>query len=620
MAGNGSNRTQLRFGTFEVDLDAKELRKSGLKVRLQPQPFEVLAILASRPGEVVSREELQQKLWSDDTFVDFDRSLTAAIKRLRTALSDDADTPRYIETIPRRGYRMIVPVVPVRIDRRVDVAPPPRPKRFYPLLLVSVLAGLLLVSFGAYLAFRNNNTQPKRTMLAILPFEKFDSGIEDYFSDGLTEELIAQLGELNPSSLGVIARTSAMHYKGTHQTVADIGHDLRFDYVLEGSVRQQDDNVRITVQLIRVSDQTHLWAHSYDRSREKLLNLETELAQAIAKEISVNLPNSTSLLARTQTRHPASADAQQLYMQGRFYWNKRYGESLKLAQSSFERAIQVDPGYALAYSGLADTDFVLAIAGTVSTTEVMPVAKRAAEKAIQLDPELAEAHISLAQIMANYDWNWGAADREYRRGIQLNANYSIGHLWYGTFLMLMGRTGEAVAELQRAQELDPLSSMPGTFLGKAYYYNREYDKAIAQYKSVLQNDPGFPIASTFLVQVYEQDGKFENAIAEMRRAIPLAGGDVKDAAQVSSQLALGLRAEGSEGYWRKQLELASRISPLDKSALYVRLQRNEEAIQQLNQAFSQHDMWLATLKVDPRWDNIRSDFRVKQLLKRVGLE
>lgn len=623
MSGNGSNSSPLRFGVFELDLEAKELRKSGIKVHLQPQPFEVLTVLASRPGQLVSREELQKKLWADDTFVDFDRSLTAAVKRLRIALNDNADTPRYIETIPRCGYRMIFPVVQVPTHATVQRVPSAESKRVFRWSLALVVAVFVVLTVSGYYFFRARtirNGQPRRTMLAVLPFEDFDSKIAPYFNDGLTEELIAQLGELNPSAMGVIARTSAMHYKGTNQTIATIGRDLGVDYVVEGSVRRQDNNLRVTVQLVRVSDQTHVWAQSYDRSAENALTVETELAQAIARGVSINVPTSTVLHARNQKRHPLNAEAQELYLQGRFYWNKRYGESLKLSQASFRKAIEADPNYALAYSGLADADFVLGISGTEPQAVVMPLAKDAATKAIQLDPDLAEAHISLAQILSNYDWDWAAAEREYRRGIELNANYSTAHLWYATFLMYMGRSAEAAAELQRAQELDPLSSLPGTFFGKAYYYNRQYDKAFAQYQSVLKKDPGFPIASSFLVQAYEQAGRLEDAIAEYRRAIPLAGGDINSASKFVDGLELALKIQGPEGYWKKQLELTFRTSPLDKAALYARLGRNGETFQALNQSYSEHDMWLVTLKVDPRWDTIRSEYRFKNLLKRIGLE
>jgi len=622
MSAPGSNSSPIRFGVFELDLEAKELRKSGIRIHLQPQPFEVLAVLVSRPGQVVSREELQQKLWAGDTFVDFDRSLTAAVKRLRIALNDDADTPRYIETIPRRGYRMIFPVTKVPAGATVDLPPSTESRRMFRWTSTLAVVVLVILAFaGYYLRVRTiRESQAPRIMLAVLPFENFDPKIESYFSDGLTEELIAELGELNPQAMGVIARTSAMHYKGTNQTIATIGHDLGVDYVLEGSVRQQGNKLRITVQLIRVSDQTHLWARSYDRTSENALTLESELAQAIAREVSINVPNSTVLRARNEKRHPPNARAQELYLQGRFYLNKRYGESLKLGQSSFHDAIQADPNYALAYSGLADTDFVLAISRTQTPAMLMPLAKDAAAKAIQLDSELAEGHISLAQILSNYDWDWRAAEREYQRGIDLNANYSTAHLWYATFLMNMGRPAEAVAELQRAQELDPLSSLPGTFLGKAYYYNREYDKAFAQYQSVLRSDPGFPVASNFLVQAYEQTGRLKDAIAESRRAIPLAGGDVNTAAQLVDSLEIALKTQGPDGYWQKQLDLSAQRSSLDKAALYLRLGRNQQALELLDQAFSEHDMWLVSLKVDPRWDKIRSENRFNNLLKRVGLE
>lgn len=616
---NPASPSHLRFGIFEVDLESGELRKAGIRIRLQPQPFAVLELLVSKPGQVVTREELQQKLWQGGTFVDFERSLNTAVKKLRGALNDEADTPRYIETIPRRGYRFVGAVVPLH-QISPDSLPVKRKRIPASWISAAVLVFLVLVAVG-YLGFRQlRPKQPRPVMLAVMPFESYDPKVETYFVDGLTEELIAELGELNPASLGVIARTSAMHYKGTHQTIASIGRDLNVDYVVEGSVREQDDRMRITVQLIRVSDQTHLWAHSYDRNFQNALTLETELAQAVANEVKVSVPNAESLRDRSQKRHPANAEAEQLYLQGRFYWALRYNESLKVARTFFQRAIDVDPNYALAYSGLADTDFVLSIAGVERAKEVMPLAKAAALRATQLDDSLAEGHISLAQVLSNWDWNWAEAEREYRRGIELNPNYSTAHFWYGTYFMNVGRSTEAVSEMQRALQVDPLSPLAGTMLGKAYYYNREFDKAIAQYRAVLNKNPGFPIASSFLVQAYEQVGRFEDAIAESRRAIPLASGDIQSATRITESLEDAFKSRGAEGYWAKRLELGKSLSPLDKAALYSMLNRRDEAFQALEQAYSLHDMWLVPLKVEPRWDNIRSDQRFGNLLKRVGLQ
>lgn len=616
-----ADNSKFRFGVFEVDLEARELRKSGLRIHLQPQPFEILALLTSRPGQLVSREELQQKLWSNDTFVDFERSLNTAVKKLRSALNDDAETPRYIETIPRRGYRIVIPVVPVSANEQ-SVPPPGKDSERFPVKTLGIIVALVfLLAVAGYLGFRRPGRNPQhRVMLAIMPFENFDPRVQEYFCDGLTEELIADLGETNPSSLGVIARTSAMHYKGTHETLATIGRELNADYVVEGSVRQQDERVRITVQLIRVSDQSHLWAQSYDRDFEKALTLETELAQEVAKKVSTLVPSPEALAAQDSKRHTADPEAEQLYLQGRYYWNRRNSGSLRLSQSSFQKAIDLDPNYSLAYSGLADADFVLSISGAGPSRELMPAAEAAALKAIQLDPTLAEAHTSLAQILADYDWNWAEAEREYRRATELNPNYSIGHLWYGAFLMDMGRSREAIAEIGESQKLDPLSSLPGTFLGWSYFYNREYDKAIAQYQKVLRIDPGFPMASSFLVRAYEQAGRFDDAIAESRRAIPLDSGDVKSASQYADALAAAYNAHGADGYWEKRLELSHSAAGLGRAALLAELGRSDEAFANLEQAYAQRDMWLALLRVDPRWDRIRSDSRFASLMRRVGLK
>jgi TolB-like protein/DNA-binding winged helix-turn-helix (wHTH) protein/Flp pilus assembly protein TadD len=610
----------VRFGIFEVDLEAKELRKAGIRIRLQPQPFEILAILVSRPGQIVTREELQQKLWNSGTFVDFERSLNTAVKKLRGALNDDADTPRFIETIPRRGYRFIDTVIPIGVPLPEGEVAPIERKRIPAQWISASLLILLVLAGAAYLAFRHGPArQSTRAMLAVMPFESYDPKVEPYFVDGLTEELIAELGQLSPSSLGVIARTSAMHYKGTHQTIASIGRDLNVDYVVEGSVRGQDDVLRITVQLIRVSDQTHLWAHSYDRNLQTAFTLETELAQDIANEVRINVPDAGPLRRWNQKRHSANAEAEQLYLQGRFHLAQRYNESLKVARTYFQKAIDADPNYALAYSGLADADFVLSIARVEPAAETMPLAKAAALKATQLDDSLAEGHISRAQVLSNYEWNWAEAEREYRRGIELNPNYSTAHIWYGTYLMNVGRSTEAVAEIERALQVDPLSPLARTMLGKAYYYNRDFDKAIAQYDAVLKENPGFPIASSFLVQAYEQTGRFEDAIAESGRAIPLAGGDLQAATQITESLENAFKSRGPEGYWAKRLDAARGESSLEKAALYSMLNRKDEAFGALEQAYAQHDMWLVPLKVEPRWDNLRGDQRFDKLLKRVGL-
>jgi TolB-like protein/DNA-binding winged helix-turn-helix (wHTH) protein len=611
--------SQVRFGTFEVDLEARELRKAGIRIRLQPQPFAILELLVSRPGELVTREELQQKLWQDGTFVDFEPSLNTAIKKLRSALNDEADTPRFIETIPRRGYRFLGAVV--ALGQTSPDLPRVKPRRIPARWISAAVLVFLVVVAAGYLSFRKwTTTQPRRVMLAVMPFESYDPKIEPYFVDGLTEELIADLGELNPTSVGVIARTSAMHYKGTHQTITSIGRDLNVDYVVEGSVRGQDDSIRITVQLIRVSDQTHVWAHSYDRNFHNALTLETELAQAVANEVRVSVPDADSLRGRSEKRHSANAEAEQLYLQGRFYLAQRYNESLMVARTFFQKAIALDPNYALAYSGLADTDFVLSIARVEPAAELMPVAKAAALKATQLDESLAEGHISCAQVLSSYDWKWTDAEREYRRGIALNPNYSTAHIWYGMYLMNVGRSREALSEIQRALQVDPLSPLAGTMLGKGYYYNRDFDKAIAQFKAVLKENPGFPIASSFLVQAYEQAGRFEDAIAESRRAIPLAGGDVQSASQFTEGLEKAFKSHGAEGYWEEKLKSEKGESPLEKAALYSMLNRKDEAFEAIEQAYSQHDMWLVPLKVEPGWDNLRSDHRFESLLMRVGLQ
>src|SRR5580692_7110033 len=419
MQPSSSPSDVFHFGIFQLDLKAGELHKAGVKVKLQDQPFRVLALLVDRAGQVVTREELRQRVWPSNAYVDFDQGLNNAIKKVREALGDSADSPRFLETVARHGYRFVATVstAPARLAE-------PRPQFGLrtvrkSILISSAVAVLAAVSFWAWheSAMRAGPTSEK-VMLAVLPFDNLSRDPDqEFFSDGLTEEMIAQLGKLNPERLTVITRGSVAKYKRTSLSVAQIGTDLHADYVVQGSVRRGPDRVRITVHLVRVPEQTDRWAESYDRELKDVLTLQDSVAGTIAKHIHISLtPGQQSRLA---TRRDVDPDAHEAYLKGRFYWNKRTAEGMQRARVYFQQAINKDPNFGAAYSGLADCNSGLTWHGFTSPAETLPLANEAARKAIEIDPQSAEAHASLALVL-HHEWEWSGAEAEFKRALQTN--------------------------------------------------------------------------------------------------------------------------------------------------------------------------------------------------------
>jgi serine/threonine-protein kinase len=457
--------------------------------------------------------------------------------------------------------------------------------------------------------------------LAVLPLQNLSHDPEqDYFADGMTEELITDLSKIG--ALRVISRTSVMHYKGTTKTLPEIAHELKVDAVVEGSVLRSGDKVRITAQLIYAPTDRHLWAESYERDLRNVLALQSEVASVIASQIKIKVtPQEHVYLSSSRVINP---DAYGAYLKGRYYWNQRTPEALKKSQQFLQQAIDIDPSYALAYAGLADSYFVLAISGTLPAREAMPKSKAAALQALQIDDTLAEAHASLAAVLQNYDWKWTEAESEYKRAIELNPNYSTGHQFYGDQLMKMGRYTEGIAEMKRAVELDPLSPIISTFLGRAYYYARQYDQAIEQYRRTFEIVPNFGVAASFLVQAYEQKGMYEEAITAYGTELLGAGQSREKVANIATALRTAYKASGARGYWQKRLDMAKEESKqhpmsLEIAHLYTKLGEKEQAFAWLDKAYEEHDMWLATLKAEPKWDSLRSDLRFQELERLVGL-
>ncbi len=617
----------LVFGAFELHIRSGELLKEGRHIRLQPQPFRVLSLLASRAGQLVTREEIRQTIWGNETFVDFEQGLNFCINQIRAALGDDPETPRYIETLPRRGYRFLAPVEELRpaASRQAESS-----SRFGKhlaaggrLWVAAVALAVILLS-SAYLArqrfWRASHPASGKTMLAVLPFENLTGDTEqEYFSDGLTEEMITQLGRMHPERLAVIARTSAMQYKRTNKGTQQIGRELGVDYILEGSVRRAGDHVRISAQLIQVRDQTHLWAESYERDLRDILALQADVARAITQQIQLKLTPQAE--ARLGSAHPVNPEAYELYLKGRYLWNKRTEQGYKKAIEYFEQALEKEPQYAAAYSGLADCYFLLGAYSGLPFRSAMPKAKAAALKALELEPELAEAHTSLGFIQAFHDWKYEDAEREFKRAIEINPNYPTAHHWYGIFLFRMGRMDEAVAESQRALELDPLSLIINTDLALTYYFARQHDRAIEQSRKTLDMDPNFALALYTLGMAYGEKAMYRDAIEALQKAATLAGDNPVILGELGRiYAASGNKAEATRIL--RELQMTSRrhyVAPETIAVVYAELGEKGQAIHWLEKAYAERSTFMVSLKTEPSLDSLRSDPRFQDLLRRVGL-
>ena len=654
----------LRFGAFESRPASRELYRHGLKLKIRPQPLQLLNVLLSQPGQVVTRESLREQLWSSETFVDFEQGLNTAVKELRAVLGDAAGHPRYIQTLPKLGYRFIglVDVVarPLNLIRDVNLQPGPgadsqpdggessateepefvkageeevaetkSARRRWALVGALALIAALALAAGGYfywsrLSRRSQPAGAGRMMLAVLPFENLTGDAsQEYFSDGLTEEMIAQMGHTDPQHLGVIARTSVMHYKHTKEQVDQIGRELGVQYILEGSVRRDADKTRITAQLIRAKDQSHVWSHQYDRTPNSLLSLQAEIAQEISDAIELTLGDTgrprTALAAASPA--PKSYEAFDLYLQGRYFWNKRTVDGFRRSVDCFERAIAKDPGYARAYAGLADSYTLMASYYVGPESEFIPKARSAALKALDLDNSLAEAHTSLALIAQNYDWDWQTAEREFRHAIDLDANYATGHHWYAEHLAFQGRFDESFYEMERARQLDPLSLIIQSDNAVFLYFARQYDRAIEQFRAVSAVEPGFSRAHVITL-AYVQRGRFDQALAEIES---WSHEEKRDWVWTWSEQAYVHGRAGQQEEARRALQKLLHYDhshPLDPMILvrpFIGVDDKEQAFTLLEKSFAERSHALVALKVDPVYDPLRADPRFDDLLRRVGL-
>jgi TolB-like protein/DNA-binding winged helix-turn-helix (wHTH) protein/Tfp pilus assembly protein PilF len=622
----------VRFGTYEVSLKSGEVRKAGVRIRVQQQPMKLLELLLERPGEVVTREELRGRVWPDESFGDFDQAVNIAIAKLRSALGDSAENPRYIETLPKRGYRFIadVSVVDANVvkarpqveaeepasETALPVSPERRPWRTRS-VIVTLAVVLILAALAVWFSRSRTPAPAGIRSLVVLPLENLSGETsQDYFADGMTDELITDLAQI--SALRVISRTSAMVYKGARKPLPQIARELNVDAVVEGTVLRSGDQVRITAQLIQASDDKHLWAESYEGNVRETLALQNKVAAAIAEQIRIKLnPQEQAALKNARVVNP---EAYESYLKGRYFWNKRTASSLKVALAYFNQAIEEDPKYAQAYSGLADSYALLGDwqYGVMTPKEALPKAKAAAMKALELDDSLSEAHNSLAFCLDGFDWDFETAGKEFRRAIQLNPGYATAHHWYAWHLSLVGRNSEAIAEMRKAENLDPLSLIINADLAELLLIAHLPDESIQESRKTMEMDANFALAHNQLAQAYLAKHMFGEAIAEMQTAIQLSGGSPTFTANLARAYAASGQTAAAVGLLNDlKKDSASGDASAEIAMIYAALGNHDEAMNWLEKSYQER--FNPGVLLRPGFDPLRSDPRFQELVRRIGL-
>jgi TolB-like protein/tetratricopeptide (TPR) repeat protein len=571
----------LKFGSFELDVRLRELRRGSTRVRLQEQPFEILRLMLERPGDVVTREELRKHLWPAGTYVDFEHSLNAAVKRLRAALGDDAEHPRFVETLPRRGYRFIAPLDAVASAPAAAAAP----------------------------------SVPR---LAVLPFVNLsEDAAQEYFSDGLTEEMISQLGSLTRGRLGVLARWSSMAFKGTTRRASEIGEALRVEYLVEGSVRREGDRVRITARLVETANETHLWSDTCERELTNCLTVQTDVASRIARSLAMELSPSP------ERRAACDGLAYQAYLKGRYHWNKPFDEGVQEAIDYYQRALESSPSFGPAHAALARAHVCRGEYYHVLPRQALKEAEASAVRALALDSALYEARLALGDVRRMHDLDWPAAEACYTHAIAQNPSYESAHRAYGMMLSVQGRHAEAIRAAERACELDPLCLVVGTTAGWTRYAAGDFDAAIDHCRNTIDMNPEFMPARRVLAAAYLQAGRHTQALAELESAVSLDDGD-------SDPLLLAwlAHAKAVTGHQREAAHLLSRARALEHERYVSRyhlamaligLDDVDGAFEALDQAWLDRDPALAGVTVEPRFAALRGDYRYTDLLERLRL-
>jgi TolB-like protein/DNA-binding winged helix-turn-helix (wHTH) protein/cytochrome c-type biogenesis protein CcmH/NrfG len=610
-----------RFADCEFDELRHELRVRGAAVELEAKPLELLRQLLLRQGEVVTKEELLQAVWPGLIVVD--GSLATAVSKIRRVLGDE-DAP-VVVTVPRVGYRLGVPVQLAEVAAVPELATVPAGnaelrrshasgRRRW--IVFAALAAVLLIALGLYKRLSSPGSpvsnEARISSLAVLPLANLSGDpSQDYLADGMTEELITELSRIQ--ALKVISRTSVMQYKGVRKPLPAIARELNVDGIIEGAVARSGNRIRVTAQLIDAKKDAHLWAESYDRDSADILNLQREIASQITREIKVTIrPPEAQELAASGRVNP---QAHELYLRGRFFWNQRTPDALYKAAEYFREAKEVDPGYAQGYAGLADVYIELVGFGQVEPAEFVPKARAAAQKALQLDDSLAEAHTALAYILAG-EWDWLGSQKEFQRALQLNPGYVEALYQYAFITSMWGREDEAIALAQKALELDPFSQIVLYRSGRVQFHARHYDKAAELFRRILAQKADDQLGLYGLGLVYEAQGKFSKAIASFQEPYRQSGFDLASAYAAAGDAVEARRKFAEEMQRLKEGNLY--IRPGWVAEFYANLGEKDEAMRWLEEAYRQHDEWLVTIKVWPRFDSLRSDPRFQDLLRRMN--
>lgn len=697
------NTMKLKFGDFELDVAGYELSRSGRSIKLERIPMELLLLLADRRGQLVTRDEILEKLWGKDTFLDVDNSINTAISKIRVALKDDPEEPAFIRTISGKGYRFIaaITVLPEGKDALMQSSTAPKGrmglaalptknhvsdpaeefisrlgennaepiKGIGQILSGSVVPGGASPSAGAAVADRAELrldskylSKPGRWWLwpsvagvvlaaalgvwtwrdslhrigspstvirsvAVLPLENLTGeASQEYFADGMTDALITDLAQIG--ALRVISRTSIMRYKGVRRPLPEIARELGVDGIVEGTVLRSGNRIRITSQLIYAPSDRHLWAHSYERDIGDVVALQGEVAQAIAGEVRAAVtPEQRTRLSARATANPGAYEA---YLKGRYYWNQRTPAGVKKSIEFFQQATEKDPNFASAYAGLADAYNFSNILGVSAPKESSPEAKAAATKALVLDPELAEAHAALGLVKSHYDYDFPGAQNEFLKAIELNPNYASAHLFYsGGYLTPMGRHAQAIAEMKKALELDPLSLPLNNIMGNTYLWAGEYEKSLQQFQHTIDLDPTFPLAHFFLAGLLQETGKYEEALAENQRGELLVGASPEEAAAEAAEFHRALQTGGPKGYWQRNLELTLKqyrqtgrryFPAIGVAGAYARANDKDNAFRWLEKSYEEKEGGSITLlRWIPDFNGLHGDPRFADLLRRMGL-
>ena len=631
----------VRFGVFEVDLEAGEVRKAGLRQKLSGQPFQLLQALLERPGEVVTRDALRQRIWPENTFVDYELALKKAVNRVREVLGDSAESPHFIETIPRRGYRFIgsiVPPVPLpeftpRTQPAEPSSNPPLPvRRNHQRLFFNLIAAFALLAGAGVFLWLNAGKLRTRIFakshpaeihsIAVLPFKNLSNDPEqEYFVDGMTDELITDLAKI--AEVRVISRTSVMPYKGVGKSLGAIAGDLHVDAIVEGTVLRSGNRVRVTAQLLEASPERHLWADSYQGDLADVLSLQDRVARSIAREIRVSLTPEEQ--ARLTSMQPYDPEAYQAYIRGRHYASQISPDGFEKAVVNFSRAIELQPRYARAYADLSEVYCWEVGTQMVSPQEGLLKARQAALKALEIDDTLGQAHSSLAWVKYVYEWNFPEAEKEFRRSLELSPNGSWPLLWYGMYLAQANRIDESVVIMKKVQQLDPLSPAVNSLALTPMLTGRKYDVAIEQGLKLLTMDPSSGLTRWLLTTSYERNADFSKAI-DFQMATAIFYGETKDsAAKRFAPLRRAYQSLGPLGYWRRSLEQSLSESkktpgdPYDLAVLYARLGDKRNAFGFLEKAYQARSQRLIYwVRTEPAFDSIRSDSNYADLIRRIG--